>query len=49
MPDTPALQKHFGQPSGQKKGCGFPVAHLLVLFEAAGCSTCWPPPGGFTT
>lgn len=35
MPDTPALQKHFGQPSGQRKGCGFPVAHLLVLFEAA--------------
>jgi hypothetical protein len=35
MPDTPALQKRFGQPSGQKKGCGFPVAHLLVLFEAA--------------
>ena len=35
MPDTPALQQYFGQPSGQKKGCGFPVAHLLVLFEAA--------------
>jgi hypothetical protein len=35
MPDTPALQKHFGQPAGQKKGCGFPVAHLLVLFEAS--------------
>ena len=35
MPDTPALQKHFGQPTGQRKGCGFPVAHLLVLFEAA--------------
>jgi hypothetical protein len=34
MPDTPALQKHFGQPTGQRKGCGFPVAHLLVLFEA---------------
>jgi hypothetical protein len=35
MPDRPALQKHFGQPGGQKKGCGFPVAHLLVLFDAA--------------
>ena len=35
MPDTPALQKHFGQPGEQKKGCGFPVAHLLVLFDAA--------------
>src|ERR1039457_2759327 len=35
MPDTPALQKAFGMPSGQAKGCGFPVAHLLVLFSAA--------------
>jgi len=35
MPDTPVLQKRFGQPSGQQKGCGFPVAHLLVLFDAA--------------
>lgn len=33
MPDTPALQKHFGQPSGQKKGCGFPVAHLMALCD----------------
>lgn len=35
MPDTPALQKHFGQPGEQRPGCGFPVAHLLVLFDAA--------------
>ncbi len=35
MPDTPSLQKRFGQPTGQKPGCGFPVAHLLVLFDAA--------------
>ena len=35
LPDTPALQKHFGQPGEQKPGCGFPVAHLLVLFDAA--------------
>ena len=35
MPDTPALQKHFGQPGGQQKGGGFPVAHRLVLLEAA--------------
>lgn len=35
MPDTPELQKAFGQPKGQKKGCGFPMAHLLVLFDAA--------------
>ena len=34
MPDTRALQAHFGQPSGQAKGCGFPVAHLLALFHA---------------
>jgi hypothetical protein len=34
MPDTPELRKVFGMPSGQKPGCGFPVAHLLVLFNA---------------
>jgi hypothetical protein len=34
MPDTPELQKAFGQPGAQAKGCGFPVAHLLVLFHA---------------
>jgi hypothetical protein len=34
MPDTPELRKAFGTPSGQKEGCGFPVAHLLVLFSA---------------
>jgi hypothetical protein len=33
MPDTPDLQAAFGQPSGQKRGCGFPVAHLLALFD----------------
>lgn len=36
MPDTPALQAAFGQPGGQKPGCGFPVAHLLVQFAAHG-------------
>jgi len=35
MPDTPALRKQFGLPPRQKPGCGFPVAHLLVLFEVA--------------
>ncbi|MCG8584099.1 MAG: IS4 family transposase [Pirellulales bacterium] len=35
MPDTPELQSHFGQPSGQKPGCGFPVAHWLVQTHAA--------------
>jgi len=34
MPDTPALQKAFGQPGAQKPGCGFPVMHLLALFHA---------------
>jgi hypothetical protein len=34
MPDTPALQQHFGQPSGQKEGCGFPVAHWLAMMHA---------------
>jgi Transposase DDE domain len=34
MPDTPALQEHFGQPGRQLPGCGFPVAHLLALFHA---------------
>lgn len=35
MPDTPALQERFGQPAEQASGCGFPVAHLLCLFEVA--------------
>src|SRR4051794_6886693 len=34
MPDTPALQAHFGQPGNQAKGCGFPMAHILALFHA---------------
>lgn len=34
MPDTPELQVYFGQPGGQKEGCGFPVAHQLLLFNA---------------
>jgi hypothetical protein len=33
-PDTPALQKAFGQPQPQKPGCGFPVPKLLGLFDA---------------
>jgi len=35
MPDTPELQKEFGQPGNQRPGCGFPVAHLLTLFHAS--------------
>ncbi len=34
MPDTPSLQRAFGQPDGQRRGCGFPVATLTGLF-------CW--------
>jgi hypothetical protein len=34
MPDTPALQDAFGQPTEQRPGCGFPVARLLGLFHA---------------
>jgi Transposase DDE domain len=34
MSDTPDLQGHFGQPSAQAKGCGFPVAHMLALFHS---------------
>jgi hypothetical protein len=33
MPDTPELREHFGQPTGQRPGCGFPVAHLVALFH----------------
>jgi hypothetical protein len=34
MPDTPDLQAAVGKPGGQEPGCGFPVAHILALFEA---------------
>ena len=34
MPDTPELQKQFGQSGAQKPGCGFPVANILALFHA---------------
>ena len=35
MPDEPELQLHFGQPAGQRQGCGFPVAKWLALFDVA--------------
>jgi hypothetical protein len=35
MSDEPELQRHFGQPGGQRKGCGFPVARWLALFDLA--------------
>jgi hypothetical protein len=34
MPDTDELREHFGQPSVQRLGCGFPVARLLAMFDA---------------
>jgi len=33
MPDTPANQAYFGQPCGQKPGCGFPLASIVGLFS----------------
>jgi len=35
MPDVPQLQDHFGSPTGQRPGCGFPVGHLVALFDLA--------------
>jgi len=35
MPDTEGLRKAFGMPTGQEEECGFPVAHILVMFNAA--------------
>ena len=35
MPDTAELQNYFGQPGQQRRGCGFPQAHLLAMFDAA--------------
>lgn len=34
MPDTAELRSYFGQPGGQKRGCGFPVAHMLARIDA---------------
>jgi len=35
MPDTPANQAEYPQVSGQKPGCGFPIARFVVLFSPA--------------
>jgi hypothetical protein len=35
MPDMPVLQREYGQPEGQTPGCGFPVMHLVAMFQAA--------------
>jgi hypothetical protein len=34
-PDTVANRKQYHYPTGQKKGCGFPVARALALFSLA--------------
>ena len=31
MSDTKELREHFGQPTGQAEGCGFPTASWLAL------------------
>jgi len=33
-PDTPVLRRHFGYPTGQRDGCGFPVGKLLGVIDA---------------
>ena len=35
MPDTPANQTLYPQPSGQKPGCGFPMMKLVAIFSLA--------------
>jgi hypothetical protein len=42
MPDTPANQRPWPQPRGQKPGCGFPVLRLVVLFSlTSGAALAW--------
>jgi hypothetical protein len=35
MPDTPENQAEYPQVKGQKRGCGFPIARILVVFSLA--------------
>lgn len=35
MADTPANQAEYPQQPGQKKGCGFPILRLVVVFSLA--------------
>lgn len=35
MPDTPENQAEYPQQSSQKRGCGFPIARILVVFSLA--------------
>jgi hypothetical protein len=34
-PDTPSIRKLFKQPANIKPGCGYPMAKVLALFDAA--------------
>jgi hypothetical protein len=36
MSDEEPLRNYFGQPTGQKVGCGFPIAHFLAMMHS-GC------------
>jgi hypothetical protein len=35
MPDTPQNQKAYPQMSSQRRGCGFPIARIVVVFSLA--------------
>jgi hypothetical protein len=35
MPDTPANQAEYPQVPGQKRGCGFPIVRIVVVFSLA--------------
>lgn len=35
MPDTEANQAEYPQPSSQARGCGFPIARIVVIFSLA--------------
>ena len=35
MPDTPENQAEYPQAKTQKRGCGFPIARILVVFSLA--------------
>lgn len=35
MPDTPANQAEYPQLSSQRRGCGFPIARIVVVFSLA--------------
>ena len=51
IPDLPELQKHFGHATGQRPGCGFPVAHFLALFHVGTgmLAESWPHRFGLMT